>query len=545
VDTSRGCKVRWKKPIRIRHAASGAYLYIDSSHVQIDIATGKTTFTLKLLKNLPPHDHRTDPSQDMTLFQLIPISAPSISGIPYGSFVRIQHNMTQCWMHAANGEESTTTFMEPTSFNANTSALPIPPLTIPSLRQHHQHARFNSTESTFSSALNSSIDTNAAVVAKGMDPSSAYYHITASQELYYHDCFSITLVEEPLVDTFNYVNDMMPQLQSFLHYYQTTTTDEQMSYSQLELISQTLKTLIHFCTKSKEVDPTKRVGIPIVYHQNLLREIGMIETVMDMIRAPFRSHKRSPSSDEKIMSNPELRIVFTLSYHLLRVFLIRKSPLEVQEDTSIENQKYMYRKVIEKGMISIFVRHLSYDIGAVDMMIELAQVMMDDKVLVQLDPLVINETMVAVAESELTRAVNWIRLLNALCQKASASSVSDDPISSLLLAFRDKVVEHLFTDRCVLQTRIMTEKKQVEIRFGMQDTWLELNTIIHEYPHMLGFLQSVLELICSLSCKSNAKTIELMSICVSKQVCLKSLKNNKLPSALRSRFCDLMRGTYY
>jgi hypothetical protein len=504
----------------------------------------------------------------MTLFQLIPISAPSISGIPYGSFVRIQHVLTQCWMHAANGEEDVAaTVLEPTSFNvpvtsmSPASSLPEKqlPLAIPSLSLR-QHTRFNSTESTFSSVVNSHIDTNTTVVAKDMDPSSIYYHISTSQELYYHDCFSITLVEEPLADTFNFVNDMMPQLQSCLHHYQqaaTASTDKEVPYSQLEFITQILKTLIRFCTKSKEADPLKRVGIPIVYHQTLLREIGIIETVMDMIMAPFQLTKRNQQeakgqqrpSDEEIASNPELNIVFTLCYHLLRVFLIRKSPFEEQESVSVENQMYVYRKAIKKGMISMFIKHLSFDIGATDMMIELAQVIVDDKVLALLDPLVIDKTMAAsglinVTSSNSVHAVNWIRLLNALCQKASVSNVSDDHVSSSLLAFRDKVIDKLFTldSSCLLQTRMAIEKKQVEIRLGVQDTWLNLNDIIYEHSHLLGFLESILELICSLSCKSNVKTIELMSICVGKEVCLKSLKNNKLPSTLRSKFCDLIRG---
>lgn len=515
------------------------------------------------MKNIPRD--QVDPTQDVTLFQLIPVSNPSISGIPYGSFVRIQHVLTQCWMHTANDEEEGTT-MEPPNFNAFTAISPVsssPKIDIkpsPSLSLR-QHARFNSTESTFSTVIDSHINTHN-VVAKDMDSSSTYYPITASQELYYHDCFSITLVEEPLVDTFNSVNDMMPQLQSYLHFYQTASTDEEIPYSQLESIAQILKTLICFCTKSKETDPTKRVGIPIMYHQNLLREIGIIGTIMDMIKAPFHLTKRQDrdfqetndrkgSSSDQNVSNPELRIVLTLCYHLLRVFLIRKSSFEAEEEDSMENQMYVYTKATEKAMIPIFVQHLMYNIGATDMMIELAQVLVNDKVLVLLDPLVVGRAIATTSSglieqnlSKSVHAVNWILLLNALCRKASASNISSSHISSSLLAFRDNVVDQLFTlgGECLLQTRLTTEKKHMEVAFGKNDTWFELNALINEYPHMLGYLESVLELMCSLSHKSNAKTIEIMSMCISKDICLKSLKNNKLPPTLRSKFCDLIRG---
>lgn len=219
MDLSRGSKVRWKKPIRIRHVASRTYLSIDPSHVRIDNATGKPTFTLKLLKNPPC---AIDSSQDTALFQLIPISAPSISGIPYGSFLRIQHVMTGCWMHSANGEEKdeNINIIPPqSSFCFSTPPLSVPQLLSPksfrdsiphlSLSQHgdHNHSRFNS----FSTLVDDQPDE-----IKTTNDASVQCRITASQELYYHDCFSITNVDQELSDTFNIANEMFPHLQWYL-----------------------------------------------------------------------------------------------------------------------------------------------------------------------------------------------------------------------------------------------------------------------------------------------------------------------------------------
>lgn len=209
--------MRWKRTIRIRHVASRTYLSIDPSHVRIDVGTGKPTFSLKLLKN---PICAIDSSQDTTLFQLIPISAPSISGIPYGSFLRIQHVLTGCWMHSANGEEKDVNSIPPqSSFGYSTSPFSTPQMLAPksfrdniphlSLSQHgdYNHSRFNSF-STLVEDQPEEIKTN--------DGASVQYRITASQELYYHDCFSITNVEQELSDTFNIANEMLPYLQWYL-----------------------------------------------------------------------------------------------------------------------------------------------------------------------------------------------------------------------------------------------------------------------------------------------------------------------------------------
>lgn len=179
-----------------------------------------------------------DSNQDTTLFQLIPISAPSISGIPYGSYVRIQHVLTACWMHASNGEEKDKGMNNnPPYFNVtapNSARIPVvmpqatlspssslntrsesstslpPPLSISQAFSNH-HSRYNS----MSTLIDDENDKTPTAQSEN-ESESTQYRISASLELYYHDCFSITLVDKNLSNTFNIANEMLPQLQWYL-----------------------------------------------------------------------------------------------------------------------------------------------------------------------------------------------------------------------------------------------------------------------------------------------------------------------------------------
>lgn len=250
MDISRGSKVRWKKSIRIRHVASRTYLSINPSHVQIDNTTGKTIFTLSLLKNPA---HTMDPNQDTTLFQLIPVSPPSITGIPYGSFVRIQHIVTGCWMHSENGEEEERIFFSDNTLSTSIPVIhpqsPFVPTTrrenIPRLAIFQQDERHHSRYSSFSTLVE-----DEEVVME--DVSDDQYRITASKELYYHDCFSITNVDQELSDTFNVANEMVPYLQWYLYQDRHVVGNDTypIPYSEYESIVNILvirKSFVWFC----------------------------------------------------------------------------------------------------------------------------------------------------------------------------------------------------------------------------------------------------------------------------------------------------------
>jgi hypothetical protein len=98
------------------------------------------------------------------------------------------------------------------SSSLKTRSLNIPPLSI-SQTFSESHSRYNSM-----STLIDDENENTPSQAESED-GTVQYRITASPELYYHDCFSITLVDEDLSNTFNIANEMLPQL----HWYLTQT----------------------------------------------------------------------------------------------------------------------------------------------------------------------------------------------------------------------------------------------------------------------------------------------------------------------------------
>lgn len=606
---SRGSKVRWRKSIRIRHVATRAYLSIDPSNIRIDPATGKTCLSLKLVKD-PPRPF--DSSQDSTLFQLVPVSAPSITGVPYGSFLRIKHILTDCWMHAASNEDDDAastntsdmpkfTVSDPSSSLSVHNNRPAPLLQAPSsvITTRHRHERFNSTESLFSNIMDSQQQQPDYFDVDMVNESSdSYIDISAAQDLYYHDCFSITLVDQDLADTFNYANEMMPPLQQYLCQPRPVNKDTSVSFPiqqpEYESISNILQALIRFCTKSNESDPLKRVGLPIEYHQILVRDIGIVKAVIDMIMVPFNLAKRrkireklqrqpSPdasnstaSSEEKevtrseLLLNTELKHILTLCYHLLRVFLIRKSsPFQQGEQDNDsgndgpgrENQLYVFNNAGEKG-IALFIKHLSYNVGATDMLIRLLEVVeqhnvitlsivtsLIDRSIVRTRDIV-QELKKGVLIKDTEQRVTCIRLLSALCQKAATSPISyhsnknataKADTTSLFLLYRERVSEGLFSRQgeCLLQTKVVDKRVQIQL---VNDAWYDLSDLLQQQPHMLLFIESLLDLVYSLSNEAHSKTDDFMSQCLSREVCLSCLKNTALPCTLRSKFCHLLRG---
>jgi hypothetical protein len=231
VNVSRGSKIRWKKPVRIRHVASRAYLSIDPSNISVDVMTGKATYRLQLVKNPPCTASNHD---DTTLFQLVPISAPLLSGIPFGSFIRFQHVLTKCWLHASHDDEDEQQVVprmaEPSSLVSPQTPVPRMPqsslfptqsksqsLGLPSINTSiisappplpRHHIRYQSISTDFS------LDEKTAIQALNGDEDDNA--VSGVQDFYYHDCFLITQVDQDLIDTFNFANEVLPRLQQFL-----------------------------------------------------------------------------------------------------------------------------------------------------------------------------------------------------------------------------------------------------------------------------------------------------------------------------------------
>ncbi|ORZ24144.1 hypothetical protein BCR42DRAFT_402338 [Absidia repens] len=644
VDISRGSLIRWNKSVRIRHAASRAYLYIDPNNVRIDVNSHKISFSLGLMKDPPLVNNDAN---DPTLFSFVPASEQESRGVPFGSYLRIQHVATRCWLHAASKTESQiptppsarslTLSLAPDSLAPSTGSpafLNTPFVSAPSSDENHQHRHHP--HQRHDSIRFSSTDSYGGAAASQLEIPTTH-QVTATQDFFYHDCFTVTLVSNRLTSSFNTINEFLPRLQAFLKHKRPAVPGETsafpISQSEFSSISNILMNLIRFCTKSSEHDLTQRRGLPIPYHQALLRDNGIIETVINMIQIPFDLGKRGKfnrnrksdqvfggGSEEKVVDlgtltlsssdqHPEyrLKVVLTLCYNLLRVFLLGVSSYEENVDSKI-NQDYVIDVSGDSG-IQLYLSHLNCGIGATSMLENLVQD--NDKMVAKIvdgrpdivETLVkhvynqsrsvlryihesnnrkrdkkrqgmtrtsnnsnsssstsINNNMNGVNDFspnmvEHMEFVGCLDLLGAFCSNDSASG-------SLTFSHRDYVLEQLFDpllENKLVQCRLVPETGSAEINllsnstyFGADNDvsnegeWMDLDMLLYQqHAGVTRFLSSVLDLVCSLSFgTNNSKSLEVIRSCINKDVCLKCLGFVNLPSEIRSRFCDLLRVLY-
>ncbi|KAI8071483.1 hypothetical protein BC940DRAFT_345102 [Gongronella butleri] len=631
VDPSKGSLICWNKSVRIRHAASRAYLHIDPSNVSIHVESQKISFSLGLVKEPAFND-----ANDATLFTLVPVSEHSGRAVPYGSYIRIQHIATRCWLHAAtlvnahptgapNGMASSLTpasalLQQPTTYDVLSSAFG--PRLVASSSNHHPSASFSPSHHR---SIQSMRFSTADALQAGANAANAVHSVTATQDFFYHDCFTVTVASARLTKCFNLVNEYLPRLYDFMKRRRRPdmTSSFPIPTHEFENISTILINLIRFCTKSSEDDVTRRCGLPIPYHQSLLCENGVIEAVIRMIQIPFsiakrrkvrRAILRGDDKDDGMKidgeqvvalhaSDPDqeyhLKVILTLCYNLLRVFLLPVSDYEEQIDHK-RNQDYVAEIAGDSGL-QLFLDHLDAGIGATPMLINLVQ---GNEKMVQklldarpdlLDTLVTYTTlacdsaahqMYAHHQSQLhlfdddddvhnepeadpdasvrgdTSPQNARRyscematpnrlehpefgkcldLLGTLCQTDSASG-------SVTFSHRDYVLEQLFdhdatSNSPLIQCRLIHDTGAVEICVLAHNRWLDLDTLMCDATSdMAGFMATLLQLVCALSQGStNTKSLQLLRDNFSKDICLKSLGYVGLPNQIRARFCDLLR----
>lgn len=360
-------------------------------------------------------------------------------------------------------------------------------------------------------------------------------------------------------------------------------------------------------------------------HQMLLRDIGIIETVIHMIIAPFdmdrrhlvrqllNTHQQSifshidPSEplvllDElKRGDQGRLRSILTMCYHLIRVFLIGRSSFEEQSELAKENQGHVLKVAGETGL-SLFISHLPFGIGATNMMTRLlcsnGGDFMDSLfnfssragiIDVMIDMALKKTTSIVDAMNEKHRIKeggrsfpkkrkSWngdfiadqqgdeshdereydssscFKLLSALCYTNQHQEQHHQPLHSpapnklkenataSVTQNRDYISEKLLDkDQCLLATRV-SQNNQVEIKFR-NDEWRSLYDVLYSQPAVAIYLESVLELVYSLSDgTTHTRTLDLTRRAVSKQVCLNCVEYVMLPCKIKAKFCDILRG---
>lgn len=346
--------------------------------------------------------------------------------------------------------------------------------------------------------------------------------------------------------------------------------------------------LIEFCTDSRELDPALRVGLPIkcnkehvlvyvyicilnlVYidHQSLLRDIGIIETIIAMIRVPFDLSKRYETraslqcgpihqpqhqtehavSVGSLMDNsePHLKSIVSLCYNLLRVFLISGGEDDDYNDPSnvVENQWHVIHVAGDTG-VELFMRHLTCGVGATDLLVRLISNnsgIVDflcnmrpqhNTVGILLDQAFDKSRRMMVdwsGDEDQYEAASSIELLSTLCR------------NDTLTQHHNYIATRVFDPLFLLETRMEDGRVQVRILDQDDEAWHSLTELVMDKPALSNMLHSILQLICSVSLGATPKVMDYARQCIPKDICLKCLGDITLPDRIRAKFCDLLRG---
>ena len=333
----------------------------------------------------------------------------------------------------------------------------------------------------------------------------------------------------------------------------------------------------------------------ILDHQAVLRDIGLIETVINMIQIPFDLAKRyevrsslgydttakqEGAKEDAVSivslhdgSEERLKEILALCYNVLRVFLIG-----THEDESqlARNQHHVIHVAGDTG-IELFMRHLTCGVGATDMVVRLLEnnsgviesisgarphtvgILVNLSIektrafvrrLVRCDDGYVSET------KQDYEAASGLDLLSTLCHTDKQGS---------LMYHRDYISARLFSaESCLLQMRmgaspppqeqladeeadsayVSAPPKTVEINFLHDNgTWRSFDALLTESQASVSvFVESALHLVYSVSWGTNAKSLEAIRRCIGKDVCLTCLGDVRLPDQIRSKFCGLLSG---
>eukprot|EP00842_Homolaphlyctis_polyrhiza_P003222 jgi/Hompol1/3900/HPOL_003389-RA len=296
-DMFQGGPVSWKQPIRLKHAATGLYLRVISSNTHSsstqsfdganhpdgetasDSGTGSFTKSpmMRMASDIFSDNDSEDDEEahprflctladigtldeselDSVMFEMVQVNLEAANVIA-GGFVRIRNIATGTWLHAVESK---------TSLHSRSREDDGVNLGLISATSPHAH----------SAAGNK-------------------YHMMASININPQDYFSLSIVDDDIVERLSFVQSMIPPLLSFVSKERPVTVDDSSVFpitkEEDESIQMILTSLIYFCTISENYDPFTRVGTPQILNQTLLRESGIIQILMWMIQIPFSVEQR-------------------------------------------------------------------------------------------------------------------------------------------------------------------------------------------------------------------------------------------------------------
>lgn len=310
------------------------------------------------------------------------------------------------------------------------------------------------------------------------------------------------------------------------------------------------------------------LNLVYIDHQSLLRDIGIIETIIAMIRVPFDLSKRYETraslqcgpihqpqhqtehavSVGSLLDNsePHLKSIVSLCYNLLRVFLISGGEDDDYNDPSnvVENQWHVIHVAGDTG-VELFMRHLTCGVGATDFLVRLISNnsgIVDflcnmrpqhNTVGILLDQAFDKSRRMMVdwsGDEDQYEAASSIELLSTLCR--------DDTLTQ----HHNYITTRVFDPPFLLETRMEDGRVQVRILDQDDEAWHSLTELVMDKPALSNMLHSILQLICSVSLGATPKVMDYARQCIPKDICLKCIGDITLPDRVRAKFCDLLRG---
>ncbi|KAI9352503.1 hypothetical protein DFJ73DRAFT_347572 [Zopfochytrium polystomum] len=291
-----GDAIEWNKPVRLRHASSNLYLAVLKDQ-EFPLLSGELSYVVDLI-NRPSGDERNDP----TLFQFANVNSESTQ-LSASAYTRIRHIQTGAWLHAAG------------SFRLDSRGRSGPGIGGVPL----------SVQSDFNK-----------------------YHIVATSNAHLDDYFSLSIVDQDLMDKIRFVKGMTPWLIKTIskpRFKPEGSLRYPFGPRELKTLTNMMVALIYFCTRSTTVDPFKREGSPILLHQTLLRECSIIEAVLKLLQVPMDLEQRRTIR----VAYEELRIrEGSDRLSVLSAENIVVPPLSVQDSAVDDSQESLQANSLER-----------------------------------------------------------------------------------------------------------------------------------------------------------------------------------------------------
>lgn len=255
---SSGGVINWNTSIRIKHVPTQLYLCLDSGK-----SAEKDTYYPMTLKSLPdimkeiatkrsgPGTAVFDAKSDPSAFQLYSEIGAS-TAVPIDAFLRLQHKMTGCWVHAGTSAEQT--IVRPTGDRGGGS--------------DSSHA-----DDSFGSKI-----------GKVVWDQAPLFSLVLTKEKETPDAFSVRKVPDELVYFVNYVIGFIP----ILHRFTNIRSQRELRPTEAEELARELNELNSFMYY-KGIEQKKR--------QKLLRSLQVIEALIAMLKAPFANEQGASGSE--------------------------------------------------------------------------------------------------------------------------------------------------------------------------------------------------------------------------------------------------------